>query len=126
MQALRKTAQVALQGVRRMGGGAPSITPEARWQAYFPKAPEGTPQENQKALRKEVIGFMILGPVSAAFMVYDLIFGLEHHEPHPIPPYPWMRIRRLPGMPWGEDGLLEFNPLVAKEWPPKEGLPEKH
>ncbi|KAJ9528980.1 hypothetical protein QJQ45_000544 [Haematococcus lacustris] len=101
MQALRKTAQVALQGVRRMGGGAPSITPEARWQAYFPKAPEGTPQENQKALRKEVIGFMILGPVSAAFMVYDLIFGLEHHEPHPIPP-------------------------VAKEWPPKEGLPEKH
>ncbi len=60
-----------------------------------------------------------------------------------------MRIRRLPGMPWGEDALLEFHPLVssihwgllqhrlqtraahpglqvAKEWPPAEGLPEKH
>lgn len=76
-------------------------------------------------MRKEVIGFMILGPASAALMVYDLIWGLEEHHEVTVPPYPWMRIRRLPGMPWGEDGLFEYHRNVATEWPPAEGLPEK-
>lgn len=31
-------------------------------------------------------------------------------------------MRRLPGMPWGEDSLFEYHPHVAKEWP----LPEGH
>lgn len=67
-------------------GGTPSVTAETRWARYFPKAPEQTPAEVNKNVRKEVIGFLILGPASAALMVYDLIWGLEHHEPHPIPP----------------------------------------
>mmetsp|Transcript_4975 Transcript_4975/g.12214 ORF Transcript_4975/g.12214 Transcript_4975/m.12214 type:complete len:127 (-) Transcript_4975:344-724(-) len=126
MQALRKVVSNAVpMGTRAMAGG-PSVSAEARWAQYFPKAKAETPTETAKNVRKEMIGFLLLGPASAALMVYDLIFGLENHEPHPIPPYPWMRIRRLPGMPWGEDGLLEFNPLVAKEWPPAEGLPAKH
>ncbi|KAF5828149.1 hypothetical protein DUNSADRAFT_18122 [Dunaliella salina] len=117
MQGLRRVAQQVLPaGVRRMGGGG--VSSEQRWAPYFPKAPEPTPQQAQKNLRKEMIGFLILGPASAGLMIYDLIFGLEHHEYHEIPPYPWMRIRRTPGMPWGEDGLLEWKPLVAKEWPP--------
>jgi len=40
----------------------------------------------QKNLRKEMIGFLILGPASAGLMIYDLIFGLENHEFHEIPP----------------------------------------
>ncbi len=67
-------------------GGGPSISAEARWARYFPKPPEPTQQEVQKNVRKEVIGFLILGPASAALMVYDLIWGLEHHEDHVIPP----------------------------------------
>jgi hypothetical protein len=113
--ALRQFGRVALglapMGTRAMAG-APSISPAARWSQYFPKAPgnavlrcnccchlsiinkalltctaaEPTPQQLQKNIRKEVIGFVLLGPISAALMVYDLIWGLEHHEPHPIPP----------------------------------------
>lgn len=33
-----------------------------------------------------------------------------------------MRIRRVPGMPWGEDALFEYHRYVASEWP----LPEGH
>lgn len=125
MQGLKKIVHAAMPGTRSMGG-TPSVSPELRWQRFFPTPPEPSPQAQAKSVRKEMLGFLILGPASAALMVYDLIFGLEHHEPHPIPPYPWMRVRRVPGMPWGEDCLLEYDPLVAKEWPPAEGLPEKH
>lgn len=54
------------------------------------------------------------GPVGAAFMFYDFVVGLEEESHHVIPPYPWMRIRRVPGMPWGDDGLFESHPRVAK------------
>lgn len=47
------------------------------------------------------------GPVGVAFMLYDFAVGLEEEHHVTIPPYPWMRIRRLPGMPWGQDGLFE-------------------
>jgi len=46
----------------------------------------GLSAQAQKNLRKEMIGFLILGPASAGLMIYDLIFGLEHHEFHEIPP----------------------------------------
>jgi hypothetical protein len=90
MQALRRALQRTSllpvpSNVRHMGG-APSVTPEARWARYFPEAPDPTPAELQKSVRKEIIGFLILGPASAALMVYDLVFGLEHHEFHAIPP----------------------------------------
>jgi len=42
-----------------------------------------------------MIGFLILGPASAGLMIYDLIFGLEHHEYHEIPP--WVRILQIFG-----------------------------
>jgi len=109
-----------------MSGSGPHSTTAHVWGPYFAKPATLTKQQEQKGLRKEVIGFLILGPASAALMIYDLIFGLEHHEPHPIAPYPWMRIRRLPGMPWGQESLFETESLVAKEWPPAEGLPAKH
>ncbi|MEW5306284.1 MAG: hypothetical protein WDW36_008757 [Sanguina aurantia] len=57
-------------------------------------------------------------------MIYDFVIGLEEEHDVVIPPYPWMRIRRLPGMPWGEEGLFDKHPRVAKVWPPEEGLPE--
>lgn len=76
MQALRKVVQNAVpQGTRSMAGGS-SVTPEARWGVYFPKATLETTPETAKAVRKEMIGFLLLGPASAALMVYDLIFGL--------------------------------------------------
>jgi hypothetical protein len=112
---------LAPMGTRSMAG-APSVSPAARWSQYFPKAPgkpgnklyrfwwepfvnhhhclafpcnvaEPTKQEVSKKVRKEMIGFILLGPISAGLMVYDLIFGLEHHEPHPIPP--WVHTRQF-------------------------------
>ena len=59
---------------------------ESNWARFFPKPPEPSPHEAQKSVRKEMIGFLLLGPASASLMIYDLIFGLEHHEYHTIPP----------------------------------------
>lgn len=61
MQALRRVISNALPtGVRGMGSG-PSVSAEARWASYSPKAPEVSPAEQQKAIRKEMIGFLLLG-----------------------------------------------------------------
>ncbi|GFR42964.1 hypothetical protein Agub_g3962 [Astrephomene gubernaculifera] len=124
MQALRRSASAVLTGVRRMGTDA-SMTQDKLWARHFPK-PAETPEQIKKNISKEMVGFMLLGPVGVAFMLYDFVVGLEEEHHVTIPPYPWMRIRRFPGMPWGEDGLFEKHPRVAKVWPPEEGLPAKH
>ncbi|MEW5317865.1 MAG: hypothetical protein WDW38_009129 [Sanguina aurantia] len=130
------------QIVRNSGQRAYANTPnsaEARWANYFPHTPEVSAEKAKKSLTKEMIGFMLLGPLGIGFMIYDFVIGLEEeHDRNQAglgllcssqrrwssPPYPWMRIRRLPGMPWGEEGLFDKHPRVAKVWPPEEGLPE--
>lgn len=74
MQALRKVVQAAVPGTRSMAG-AGAQTCEARWAKYFPQPPVSQAQA-QKSVRKEMIGFLLLGPASALAMVYDLVFGL--------------------------------------------------
>ncbi|KXZ42682.1 hypothetical protein GPECTOR_124g482 [Gonium pectorale] len=123
MQALRRSASALMGGVRRMGT-ASDASADRLWAPYFPK-PQPTPEQVKKSVSKELVGFALLGPVGIAFMFYDFIIGLEEEHHVTIPPYPWMRIRRVPGMPWGDDGLFEKHPRVAKTWPPEEGLPEK-
>ena len=100
------------------------LTPQ--WAPYFPKAAGPQGKEADKAMRKDLFGFLLLGPASAAFMLYDLIGpGLEHHDGPPMPPYPWLRIRTFPDMPWGPDCLFEYTRTVHKEWPPAGGIPAK-
>mmetsp|Transcript_4872 Transcript_4872/g.10462 ORF Transcript_4872/g.10462 Transcript_4872/m.10462 type:complete len:128 (+) Transcript_4872:163-546(+) len=124
MQALRNSARVLMRAAQGTRGMA-TKTAEEYWAPYFPKNKPVTAAENQKALRKEMFGFLLLGPAGAGLMLYDFVVGLEEEHEVVIPPYPWMRIRRFPGMPWGDDCLFEYHPRVAKEWPPAEGLPEK-
>ncbi|PNH05938.1 hypothetical protein TSOC_007748 [Tetrabaena socialis] len=125
MQALRRSVSKLLPGVRRMGTDS-SLTADKIWAPHFPK-PEVTTEQVKKNVKKELIGFALLGPIGAGFMIYDFVIGLEEEHHMVIPPYPWMRIRRNPGMPWGEDGLFEGHPRVATTWPPAEGAePAKH
>ncbi|KAG2485100.1 hypothetical protein HYH03_016196 [Edaphochlamys debaryana] len=124
MQALRRATAQALPGLRRMASAA-ETTQDKIWAPYMPVA-QPTAEAAKKAVNKEMVGFMLLGPVGVAFMLYDYVIGLEEEHHVTIPPYPWMRIRRVAGMPWGEDGLFEGHPRVATEWPPAEGTPAKH
>ncbi|GIL66607.1 hypothetical protein Vafri_20097 [Volvox africanus] len=126
MQALRRSATAVLPGLRRMGTATDaSINADKYWAPFFPK-PQQTAEQVKKNVSKEMVGFLLLGPVGAAFMFYDFFVGLEEEHHVTIPPYPWMRIRRAPGMPWGEDGLFENHPRVAKVWPPEEGAEKGH
>ncbi|GLC46952.1 hypothetical protein PLESTB_001543700 [Pleodorina starrii] len=124
MQALRRSANAVIPGLRRMATDA-SMNADKFWAPYFPK-PQITAEQVKKNVSKEMVGFMLLGPIGAGFMLYDFIIGLEEEHHVTIPPYPWMRIRRVPGMPWGEDGLFEGHPRVAKVWPPEEGAEAGH
>uniref|UniRef100_A0A7S0YDU0 Uncharacterized protein n=1 Tax=Polytomella parva TaxID=51329 RepID=A0A7S0YDU0_9CHLO len=124
MQALRAARSFAQAGVRRAHTVAGKNADEI-WGKYFPK-PQVSAETTKKNLNKELVGFALLGPAGAGFMLYDFVVGLEEEHECVIPPYPWMRIRRLPGMPWGENGLFERNPRVAKEWPPADGAPASH
>lgn len=121
MQSLRHAARLAMQNVQ----GTRSMTTktaEEYWANYFPKVKTETAEKTSANVRKEMIGFILLGPAGAGLMIYDFMYGLEEHSDAVIPPYPWMRIRRFPGMPWGEDSLFEYTRYVASEWP----LPEGH
>lgn len=124
MQALRTASARLLPGVRRMGSATAEGNADQLWAKYFPK-PSYTPEATKKKVSKELLGFAVLGPAGIGFMFYDFIWGLEEEHHVVIPPYPWMRLRRVPGMPWGEDGLFEKHPRVASVWPPEEGVPEK-
>ncbi|PNW75701.1 hypothetical protein CHLRE_12g537450v5 [Chlamydomonas reinhardtii] len=124
MQALRRAVSTAMPGFRRASTTA-GETIDKYWAPYFPK-PAVTADEAKKSVNKEMVGFMLLGPVGVAFMLYDFAVGLEEEHHVTIPPYPWMRIRRLPGMPWGQDGLFEGHPRVATTWPPEEGAADSH
>ena len=106
MQALKQTVRILGRAAQQTRGMA-SKSAEEHWAHCFPVAKSQTLVENQKAVRKEMIGFLLLGPLGAGFMIYDFVVGLEEEHDVVIPPYPWMRIRRVPGMPWGENGLFE-------------------
>ncbi len=71
------------------GRGMATKTAEETWSNYFPKAKPETEAETAKHVRKEMIGFLLLGPVGAGLMIYDFIVGLESHSDDLIPPYPW-------------------------------------
>eukprot|EP00798_Chlamydomonas_sp_ICE-L_P020413 gene20413-27195_t len=123
MQALRQAVRAYIQpaGTR----GVSSRTAEDTWAKHFPVGKQESAGANKKAVRKELLGFFLLGPLGAGFMLYDFIIGLEEENHHVIPPYPWMRMRRYPGMPWGDDCLFESHPRVASSWPPEEGEAEE-
>jgi hypothetical protein len=78
--------------------------------------------------KKEMVGVLLTAPIGVAAMLYDFIWGLESHDPHKIPPYPWMRNRHPSSndMPWGENALFEYHPMVATTWPLEEGEEDAH
>ena len=85
MQALRTASARLLPGVRRMGSAAADTNADAMWAKFFPK-PAQTPEAVKKSVNKELLGFMLLGPVGAAFMFYDFVVGLEEEHDVVIPP----------------------------------------
>ncbi|GAX80913.1 hypothetical protein CEUSTIGMA_g8348.t1 [Chlamydomonas eustigma] len=121
MQCIRQAARLLAKNANS-ARNMTTKTAEEYWAPVFPKLPKPSPEQTSHSVRKEMIGFLLLGPIGGGLMVYDFIYGLEEHSDDLIPPYPWLRIRRVPGMPWGEDALFEYHRYVASEWP----LPEGH
>mmetsp|Transcript_51475 Transcript_51475/g.112053 ORF Transcript_51475/g.112053 Transcript_51475/m.112053 type:complete len:131 (-) Transcript_51475:228-620(-) len=123
MQALRRAATSMVRNATGTSRSMATKSAEETWAGYFPKNPVQSAEATARNVRKEMIGFILLGPVGAGLMIYDFMYGLESHSDELIPPYPWMRMRKnAPGMPWGEDALFEYHRYVADEWP----LPEGH
>jgi cytochrome c oxidase subunit 6a len=69
--------------------GMTTKTAEDYWAGYFPKNKVESAEVVSKHVRKEMIGFLLLGPIGGALMIYDFIYGLESHSDAVIPPYPW-------------------------------------
>lgn len=88
MQSLRQAARLALRTAQGSRGMA-TKTAEETWTNYFPKPKAESPEQTAKHVRKEMIGFLLLGPIGAGLMIYDFIVGLEEHSDEVIPPYPW-------------------------------------
>lgn len=88
MQSLRQAARLALRTAQGSRGMA-TKTAEETWTNYFPKPKAESPEQTAKHVRKEMIGFLLLGPIGAGLMIYDFIVGLEEHSDEIIPPYPW-------------------------------------
>ena len=86
MQAFRN---VASRLMARQTRSMTTKTAEDYWAPVFPKPHVGTEKEVQGAVRKELIGFFLLGPIGGGLMIYDFIYGLESHSDNIIPPYPW-------------------------------------
>jgi hypothetical protein len=55
-------------------------------------------------------------------MIFLLLMFQDHAYVDNSIGFERMRMRRVPGMPWGEDALFEYHRYVAPEWP----LPEGH
>jgi hypothetical protein len=69
--------------------GMTTKTAEEYWAPVFPKPHVATAQETASGVKKEMIGFLLLGPIGGGLMIYDFIYGLEEHSDNLIPPYPW-------------------------------------
>ena len=81
MQSLRRVAVQQLAAFRRGMATAAEPSAEAQWAAYFTKPKPVSAETSKKNMRKEMAGFLLLGPASAAFMMYDIFVGLEEeHE----------------------------------------------
>lgn len=88
MQAFQNAARLLannLKGTRSMT----TKNAEDFWAGYFPKTKPESVELNTRNVRKEMIGFLLLGPIGGALMIYDFIYGLESHSDNVIPPYPW-------------------------------------
>eukprot|EP00798_Chlamydomonas_sp_ICE-L_P023971 gene23971-9544_t len=105
MQALRQAIRAVVQPAGTRGVATRSA--EDTWAKHFPLGKQESAEANKKAVRKEMFGFLLLGPLGAGFMLYDFVIGLEEESHHVIPPYPWMRMRRYTDMPWGPNCLFE-------------------
>ena len=85
MQAFRNAARLLTKQTRNMT----TKSAEEYWSPIFPKPHAATAAETKNGVRKEMIGFLLLGPIGGALMVYDFVYGLETHSDKLIPPYPW-------------------------------------
>jgi hypothetical protein len=61
------------------------------------------------------IGLMVMLPLSAAFVAYDLLYPEEEFEGK-IPEYPYLKIRTRTKYPWGSDyGPFEVHRFIGDD-----------
>lgn len=103
MQALRRLATEALRpaGTRSMG--------------YTSVASQIASGKGHGSGKADKIGLLIMLPVCAAFIGYDILYPEEEFEGQ-IPWYPYLRMRTRTKYPWGNDrGLFEHHRFVVGE-----------
>lgn len=88
MQGLRRLATAALQGGRTMS-------------SYAHTANQITGKSHGSG-KADQIGLMIMLPLAAGFIAYDVFYPEEEFEGQ-IPPYPYLRVRTRDSFPWGSD-----------------------
>lgn len=85
----RQAARLLATSVKGGSRGMATKSAEEMWAPIFPKAPTPTSEQTARNVRKEMVGFLLLGPIGGGLMIYDFIYGLEEHSDNVIPPYPW-------------------------------------
>ncbi|KAI8465528.1 MAG: hypothetical protein J3K34DRAFT_84620 [Monoraphidium minutum] len=103
MQGLRRLASVALQTTGKRSFG------------YTSQASQLAAGESHGSGKADKIGLLIMLPVCAGFVGYDLMYPEEEFEGK-IPHYPYLHIKTRERFPWGNDrGPFEHHRFIGGE-----------